>query len=131
MQEEIKKNKWRVKLCPETMGKINVFGSINEIARLVKETKCGFCIDFAHIEARDKKVSWDLLEKLFKGKNWHCHFSGIEYGEKGEKRHIKTSVEKWKSVLENLPKNKNIVIINESPEPVEDSVIGLRLFEKI
>ncbi|MCX6750549.1 MAG: hypothetical protein NTZ83_03760, partial [Candidatus Pacearchaeota archaeon] len=38
MMEIIKEKKWKVELCPETMGKINVFGSIEEISRLVKET---------------------------------------------------------------------------------------------
>ncbi|MBU3912581.1 MAG: TIM barrel protein, partial [Nanoarchaeota archaeon] len=40
MLEEIKKNKWKIKIAAETMGKINVFGSAEEILRLVKETGC-------------------------------------------------------------------------------------------
>ena len=55
MKKEINKNKWEIKLAPETTGKVNVFGSIDEIARLVKETKCSFCIDFAHVKARYKR----------------------------------------------------------------------------
>jgi deoxyribonuclease-4 len=124
---EIKKNKLKIKIAPETMGKINVFGSIDEISRLVKETGCSFCIDFAHIEARDKRINWRLLEDSFKDKKWHCHFSGIEYGEKGEKRHIKTSKEKWREILKNLLENKEYTIINESPYSVEDSIEGLNL----
>ncbi len=128
MMVEIKKRKLKVKLAPETMGKINVFGSVEQISRLVNETGCGFCLDFAHVLARDKKVDYEKIKKLFPSKDWHCHFSGIEYGEKGEKRHKKTSYESWKKLLKELPKNKDIVIINESPEPVEDSVEGLRVF---
>ena len=131
IQNEIKKKGWKVKLCPETMGKINVFGSIEEIARLVDETDCGFCIDFAHILARDKKIDFGLINKKFgKHKKWHCHFSGIEYGEKGEKRHLHTERKDWKNLLENLPKDKEIVIINESPDCVEDSVEGLNISRK-
>ena len=33
----IRKNNWKIKIAPETMGKINVFGSIEEISSLVKE----------------------------------------------------------------------------------------------
>ncbi len=128
MQKEIKKNKWKIKIAPETMGKVNVFGSIDEISRLVEETGCSFTLDFAHILAREKKVDYNKIKKLFPQKNWHCHFSGIEYGEKGEKRHKKTETKEWKKLLKNLPKNKNIVIINESPYCVEDSVEGLSLF---
>jgi deoxyribonuclease-4 len=131
MQKEIKKNKWKIKLAPETMGKVNVFGSIEQISRLVKDTGCGFCIDFAHILARDKSVDYSRIKLLFnKQSNWHCHFSGIEYGEKGEKRHIKTSNEDWKQLISNLPKNKEIVIINESPNMIEDCVEGLRISKK-
>jgi deoxyribonuclease IV len=87
IMKEVKKNKWKIKIAPETMGKVNVFGSVEEISNLVKETGCDFCIDFAHILARDKKVDYQKIEKLFPNKEWHCHFSGIVYGEKGEKRH--------------------------------------------
>ncbi len=128
----IKENKWNVELCPETMGKKNVFGSIEEISRLVKETKCGFCIDFAHVLARYNDYKFDLIKKSFPQKNWHCHFSGIVYGEKGEKYHKKTPIEEWKKVLSFLKKlNKNIVIINESPDCVEDSLIGRSIFKTI
>jgi deoxyribonuclease IV len=127
MQEEIKSNKWKIRLAPETMGKINVFGSVEEIARLKNETKCGFCIDFAHILARDKKVDFEKLKKLFPEKQWHCHFSGIEYGEKGEKKHIKTEENKWRELLENIPKDKEIIIINEAPDTVGDSIEGIKI----
>jgi deoxyribonuclease-4 len=128
IQKEIKNNKWDVKLAPETTGKINVFGSIEEISRLVEETNCSFTLDFAHILAREKKIEWSKIKKLFgKYKSWHVHFSGNEYGEKGEKRHVKTSKEDWNKILKNLPKNKEITLINESPYHVEDSVEGLKL----
>ncbi|MBD3252674.1 TIM barrel protein [Candidatus Pacearchaeota archaeon] len=130
MQEVIKKNNWKIKLAPETMGKINVFGSIDQIANLVRDTRCSFCLDFAHILARDKKIDYKKIKKLFPEKQWHCHFSGIVYGEKGERRHIKTSSKNWKNLLENMPKNKEITIINESPDPIGDSVLGFKLSKR-
>src|SRR3989338_6862018 len=86
----IKKKNWKIKISPETMGKINVFGSPEEISQLVKETGSDFYIDFAHILAREKKVDYGKIEKLFPQKEWHCHFSGIVYGDKGERSHRKT-----------------------------------------
>jgi len=131
LMKELKKRKYKIKLAPETMGKINVFGSIEEISALAKDTGCDCCIDFAHILARDKKVNYAKVKKLFPSKEWHVHFSGIEYGEKGEKRHKPTGKKEWKELLKNLPKDKDIVIVNESPTFVQDSVEGLKLWEKI
>jgi len=119
--EVIKENKW----------KINVFGSVDEVSRLVKETGCSFCIDFAHILAREKKVDYEKIIDAFPGKEWHCHFSGIEYGEKGEKNHIPTGKDNWKELLSHLPKDKEIRIINESPTMVEDAVEGFKIWEKM
>jgi deoxyribonuclease-4 len=127
----IKQKKWHIRIAPETMGKVNVFGSIQEISRLVKDTGCSFCIDFAHILARDKKVNYSEVENLFSGKEWHVHFSGIIYGEKGEKSHKPTEKSEWKELLKNLPKDREIRIINESPNMLEDSVEGLKIYGKL
>ncbi len=131
IMQEIKSNKWKILIAPETMGKINVFGSINEISRLTKDTGCSFCIDFAHLLARDKKVDYSEVEKAFPQKEWHVHFSGIIYGEKGEKSHRKTEKKEWEELLIHIPKNREIRIINESPSMIEDSVEGLKIWEKI
>ncbi|OIO80471.1 hypothetical protein AUJ84_03345 [Candidatus Pacearchaeota archaeon CG1_02_32_132] len=126
----IKKRGWSVELYPETMGKINVFGSIEEIAGLMKDTGCGACIDFAHILARDKKVDYVKVKNLFKNEKWHCHFSGIVYGDKGEKNHKTTEKKEWQELFENLPSGKEIVIINESPTMFDDCLEGIKIAEK-
>jgi deoxyribonuclease-4 len=131
MMKEIKHNGWKIKIAPETMGKVNVFGSIEEISKLVKETGCSFTLDFAHIIAREKKVDFALIEKLFPQKEWHLHFSGIEYGEKGERNHKTTTREEWMNLLKNLPNEKDITIINESPTLVDDSAEGLRIYKAL
>ncbi len=129
LMKAVKKNKWDVELCPELMGKINVFGSIEEISRLVNETGCGFCIDFAHVLARYNDNMFDLIEKSFPQKEWQCHFSGIVYGDKGEKHHKLTEKVEWENLFRFLKKlNKEVVIINESPSPEEDAVNGSKLF---
>jgi len=126
LQRIIKEKKWKVKLCPETTGKVNVFGSLNELINLVKDTKCGICVDFAHLYARnqgklDYKEVFDKL-KVLKLKKLHCHFSGIEYGLKGEKKHIKVDLNEFKKLLKAIPKKLNVVIINESPYILEDAL---------
>ena len=129
--KEIEKNKWKIKIAVETMGKVNVFGSIEEIKKLVKETGCEFCLDFAHLLARSNgKMTYEEMVKEFKEfKIWNCHFSGIVYGDKGEKHHKVTPKEESKKLLKTLPKNKEITIINESPEPLKDSVEALKIWE--
>ena len=132
IQDEIKKNKWKIRIAPETTGKVSVFGSYQQIARLAKETGCAFCIDFAHILARDKKVDYLGIKNEFSEfSEWHVHFSGIEYTEKGERKHLKTPVDSWKELLRELPKDKDIVIINESPEMEVDASEGLKLYKEI
>ncbi|MBI2047181.1 TIM barrel protein [Candidatus Pacearchaeota archaeon] len=119
--KEIKKRGWKINIAAETTGKVNVFGSVDEILRLVNETGCSFCID--------------ILEKFKSHGDIHIHFSGIEYGEKGEKRHIITPESEIKELLKNLQKNvsksKEITIINESPNPLGDSIKAIRIFKKI
>ncbi|MEI7719359.1 MAG: TIM barrel protein [archaeon] len=130
---EIEKKKFNVILCPEVMGKINVFGSIEEISKLVEETGCGFCIDFAHVLARYDKNNFELIESNFgKAKEWHCHFSGIVYGDKGEKNHKHTEKTEWRNLFVFLKtQKKEITIISEAPNPVGDAVEGSGIFSKL
>ncbi len=135
IEEERKKNNYTPELAPETTGKVNVFGSLDETLQLVQDTKCSFCIDFAHILAREKRIDYkNIFDKLKKFKDIHVHFSGIVYGEKGERHHVKTERESVKELLHNIneyAKEKNFVIINESPIPVEDSVMSIDVFSKL
>ncbi|MBS3065713.1 TIM barrel protein [Candidatus Pacearchaeota archaeon] len=127
----IKKEGWKINIALESMGKINVFGSVEEISRLVKETGCSFCIDFAHVLAREKRVDYEKIKNLFPEKKWHVHFSGIIYGEKGERSHRKTKSEEWRELLKNLPKDREIVIINESPDMVNDCLDGIKILKEL
>jgi len=134
IQETINRNKWNVVLCPETTGKQSQFGSLDELIRLVKEIGCGICIDFAHLEARSgKEPDYDEIIKKIKGiNNITSHFSGIEYGERGERRHIMTPDDKIKRLLQAIKKNKiDITIINESPNMIEDSLKTLKILNEI
>ncbi|MEM4325684.1 MAG: TIM barrel protein [Candidatus Pacearchaeota archaeon] len=136
IKEKCKTERYTPKLAPEMMGKVNVFGGIDEIYKLSLETGCDFCIDFAHILARYKEYKFnEVFEKFRKYKELHIHFSGIEYGSLGERSHIQTKKEEWEKLISrlsslNLTKNREIIIINESPFPVEDSLVGLEIYKK-
>ena len=79
----------------------------------------------------DKNYQFEKVLKLFgKHKNFHIHFSGIEYGKKGEKHHLITPESELKKLIKNLPKSKNFVVINESPQPTKDSVKALKIYRR-
>ena len=88
-------------LCPETMGKINQLGSLEEVMTL-----CGVderilpTIDFGHLNAREQGLFYtaadydrvlqtmeDALGRE-RASKFHAHFSKIEYTVGGEKRHL-------------------------------------------
>ncbi|MBN1354082.1 MAG: TIM barrel protein [Candidatus Omnitrophica bacterium] len=129
----IKKNKWNVELALETTGKKSQFGKLDELLRLHDETGSSLCVDFAHLLARDGKIDYkNVFDKLEKLKNIHAHFSGIEFTEKGEKRHRITSQKDLTPLLGEIVKRSvSITIINESPDPFKDSLKTKKLLEKI
>jgi len=125
LQKYIKEKKWNVQLAPETTGKVSVFGSLDETLKLAKETGTAFCIDFAHLKARNNgKIDFkEVIEKLKGHKHIHCHYSGIEYSEKGEKRHLPIEIEEFKTIISELKKqNINCTIICESPNTIDDTI---------
>lgn len=88
-------------LCPETMGKINQLGTLEEVLELCSlDERIYPCIDFGHLNARTHggiKTEEDYVAILDAVANrlgaqragaFHSHFSRIEYGEGGERRHL-------------------------------------------
>src|SRR3989338_396840 len=134
MQNTIKKNKWNVILCPETTGKGKQFGDLDELTRLSNETGCGICIDFSHLKARaNGKIDYDEdCKKIRQIKIKTAHFSGIEYTEAGERRHLITESKDIKELLSYLKKyDISIRIVNESPDPFGDSVKSKKIRDSI
>ena len=87
--------------CPETMGKVNQLGNLDEVLSLCTVDKRIIpCIDFGHLNARDggwikgkddyKRIIDRIAETLQddRYKIFHSHFSKIEYTTGGEKRHL-------------------------------------------
>lgn len=119
--------------CPETMGKINQLGNLDEVMEIcLVDDSFIPCIDFGHLNARtlggiktkdDYKNILDTIEnKLGKDRLncFHSHFSKIEYTEKGgEKKHLTFADEMYGPQFEPLmelvyEKNLSPVFICES-----------------
>jgi deoxyribonuclease-4 len=132
LQKEIKK--WDVVLAPETTGKMSQFGDLDELLRLRKETGCGICVDFAHLKARNVgKIDYDsVFKKLNVLGHVHSHFAGIEWTAKGERRHLLTETKDIKELIGYIKKYKvDITIINESPDPLGDSLKTKNVLEHL
>ncbi len=130
LQKQVARRKWQVVLCPEVTGKPSQFGSLAELLRLKKETGCGITVDFSHLYARHQgDIDYGrILKKL--PKKFHAHFSGIEYGPKGEKKHIRTTEAFFEPLARELVKrNPDITIISESPKPFEDAAMMQRMIQ--
>lgn len=95
-------------ICLETMGKQSVIGSADEIFELVAlDDRLLPCIDFGHLNARTcGKCSTEeeftqvlnLMENTIgteRARVFHSHFSHIEYGPKGEVRHLTFADEQY------------------------------------
>ncbi|UCE55192.1 MAG: TIM barrel protein [Desulfobacterales bacterium] len=132
IQDVIKIRKWKVQLCPEITGKPSQFGSVSELTRLMQDSGCGITVDFAHLYARQQgKIDYaKLLKKL--PKKFHAHFSGIEYGEKGEKKHVVTKKIFFEPLAKQLIKRKlDVTLINESPQPFKDAAMMKKVLDKL
>ena len=89
-----------ITLCPETMGKIGQLGTLDEVLALCRvDRRITPCIDFGHLNARtlggirSKADYADILDRIgealgdARARQFHVHFSRIEYSKGGEKRH--------------------------------------------
>lgn len=88
-------------VCPEAMGKQAQIGTVDEVIALCRLKDNVYpCIDFGHVNAltggglKTEEDYQRIVDKLFDGvgetktKNMHVHFSKIQYGAKGEIRHL-------------------------------------------
>jgi deoxyribonuclease-4 len=101
--DELRQAEIPVTLRPETMGKSAMLGSLDDTLEMSKAIPgVQPCLDFAHLHARpgdgtmNTYDEWShALERYARAlgdealKNLHIHLSGIEYGEKGEREHLK------------------------------------------
>jgi deoxyribonuclease-4 len=118
VEAELKAKDIRVWLRPELTGKPVQHGSLEELIKVCNAVETALpCIDWAHQHARfgggwNSYDEWcELLDKLARGirnknvlQRMHMHVSGIEYGPKGEKKHLPlvTSDLRYKELMQAL-----------------------------
>jgi deoxyribonuclease-4 len=137
-----------VKLGPETMGKPTQFGSLEEILALCEQVEqTQPVIDWAHLHARDRgrfktiddfRLVVEEIEKRLGAeavKNMHCHFTKVEFTDKGEKCHRTLDEAGYGPEFEMLAKviadfKLNPVIVSESPVLDIDAIKMRDIFKK-
>lgn len=91
----------QIHMCPETMGKLNQLGTLEEVLELCRlDDRILPCVDFGHLNARTYgglsqpgavREIFDRMENVLgldRMRLFHAHFSRIEYTVPGgEKRH--------------------------------------------
>ena len=102
----------------ETMGKVNQFGTLDEVIDMCTVDKTVVpVVDFGHMNARElgnvfvtvddyKRVFDEIAKRVTPeaATNLHCHFSKIEYTKGGEKRHLTFEDKQFGPEYENLMK---------------------------
>lgn len=119
-------------ICPETMGKINQLGTLEEVIELCKvDERFLPTVDFGHLNARtlgeiksrdDYAKMLNLIENELgheRLSNMHIHFSKIEYTKGGEKKHLTFADERFGPRFE--PLMEEIHARNLSPSVICES----------
>ncbi len=136
-----------VLLCPETMGKHGQIGTPKEVAEMCKISPRFIpTIDFGHINAftngeLKETKSFEEVLKIFVEdlgiKEIHIHFSKIEYGLKGEIKHLTFATDPGfgpseKNMVDSLKKyDANYRVISESAGTQDiDAKIMLDYYKK-
>lgn len=138
VMEQLKRENNRAWIRPEVMGKVNQFGTLEEILNLSTELeRVAPCMDFAHWHARTGKfnsyqeftsILLQVKEQLGRVAldNIHIHVSGIAYGKTGEIKHLnlKESDFQYVQFLKAL-KDYDVkgVVICESPNLEQDALL--------
>lgn len=102
LAEKLRQEGVTVTLRPETMGRVALFGSLEECVQLAKDVPgVNPCIDWAHLHARRTDGTFNSYDEFAAALTYvrdelgedalqsvHFHLSGIEYTSKGEKMHL-------------------------------------------
>ncbi len=144
---DLQSKEHKIWVRPETAGRITQWGEIEDIIEVSTQVDQVLpCVDFAHLFAHSigknnsNEFFHSVLEKIEKGlgkealKNMHCHMEGIEFTEKGEKKHVtlKECKFNFQGVLKALKEfNCKGIVTCESPNLETDALILKKEFEKI
>ena len=138
-----------IKIGLETMGKVNQLGTLDEVLELCRiDSAFVPVVDFGHLNARDCGgvfVTADDYMRVFDkidrklgaeiACNLHCHFSRIEWTDKGEKRHLTFSDTVYgpdfEPLMEAIVKNSlTPTIISESAGTQSDDALMMKKYYK-
>jgi len=145
--ETVKGEGCNVIISAETTGKPKQFGSLEEILSMCQEVDgMGICLDYAHMLARTngKNNSYDefrnILEQIENAlgkealQRMHIQASGIEFSEKGERRHLNLNDTSSKLRYTEMVKSwKDFgirgVVIAETPDNEKGSLLLYKTYE--
>ena len=138
-----------IKIGLETMGKINQLGTLSEVLELCRiDSAFVPVVDFGHLNARDcggvfknaddyMRVFDEIDRKLGAdiACNLHCHFSKIEWTDKGEKKHLTFADQiygpDYESLIEAIVKHSlSPTIISESAGTQSDDALAMKNYYK-
>jgi deoxyribonuclease-4 len=130
-------------LGPEITGRVKQYGSLEEIISLSKNVeRCLPVVDWCHLHARTngnlKTVNdfTDVISKLqdeLDVKEFHMHFSGVEYSKNNERRHLPLSSNQPNHQLlaqALIETEINTTLICESPLLEKDALNFKKLLQK-
>ena len=136
-----------IKIGLETMGKINQLGTLDEVLELCRiDSALVPVVDFGHMNARecggvfvtpdDYMRVFDKIDRKLGAEvasNLHCHFSKIEWTDKGEKKHLTFADEvygpNFEPLMEAIYKNSlNPTIISESAGTQSDDALAMKKY---
>jgi deoxyribonuclease-4 len=145
IESELKTENIKIRLGAETVGKKSAFGGLDENIKLAQELDMVVPVpDFAHLHARgdfrlkkedDYRVIFDKLEKALGDyvRHFHCHFSEINYSDKGELNHYPLGTNNeppYKPFMKLLAENGySGTVICETPKLDFDSLIMQHEFQ--
>ncbi len=139
----------RLPVClrPETAGRASQFGSLEEVLRLCSEIRdVKPCIDIGHLHARSGGMMntyvdfTALLQQIqdYLGSSalqeLHVHFQGMEYSDKGERRHLplRESDARVQELMQAFVDwNVSGTVICESPLLEEDALLLQETYSKL
>ncbi len=139
-----------VTVCPETMGRISQLGTLGEVLAICKAfDRLLPALDFGHLhvaglgtlngEADFRAVLQKLTDELghARVKHFHAHFSRIDYGPKGEKRHMNFSDPGYGPDFRHLApvlldmKLEPVIICESAGDQADDAAEMLRIVREV
>ncbi|MEW5821395.1 MAG: TIM barrel protein [Cyanobacteriota bacterium] len=131
---------------PELTGKSSQWGNLEELIQISKDVEMVLpCIDFSHMHARLNGYNgYDNFSRILESmatkigevalESFHGHVAGIEYTNKGEKKHLnlQDSDFKYKELIKALNDfHVKGLIVCESPNIEEDTKLLADLFHSL